>query len=77
MIYTLFSRIEEKKIKNKKRVKGENMSKNKNKKEESERKWEVAPIIDFFAENPDLLTTIIGKSTRGGTFKVKRSSGQL
>lgn len=53
------------------------MSKNKNKKEESERKWEVAPIIDFFAENPDLLTTIIGKSTRGGTFKVKRSSGQL
>ena len=54
------------------------MSKKKNKNEKSEIKWkEVAPIIDFFAEHPDLLTTIIGKSTRGGTFKVKRSSGQL
>lgn len=54
------------------------MSKKKNKNEESERKWEkVAPIIEFFAEHPDLMATIIEKSTRGGTFKVKRSSGQL
>lgn len=54
------------------------MRKNKNKNEESERKWEkVSPIVEFFAEHPDIMTTIIGKSTRGGTFKVKRSSGQL
>ena len=40
---------------------------------ESERKWEkVAPIIEFFAEHPDLMATIIEKSARGGTFKVKR-----
>ena len=54
------------------------MSKKKNKNEKSERKWEkVAPIIEFFAEHPDIMATIIGKSARGGTFKVKRSSGQL
>ena len=49
------------------------MSKKKNKNEESERKWEkVAPIIEFFEEHPDLMATIIEKSARGGTFKVKR-----
>lgn len=52
------------------------MNNKKNKNEESERKEKVAPIIEFFAEHPDLMATIIGKSTRGGTFKVK-SSGQL
>lgn len=40
---------------------------------ESERKWEkIAPIIEFFAEHPDIMATIIGKSARGGTFKVKK-----
>lgn len=54
------------------------MSKKKNKNEKSEIKWkEVAPIIEFFIEHPDLMATIIEKSVRGGTFKVKRSSGQL
>lgn len=49
------------------------MNNKKNKNEESERKWEkVAPIIEFFAEHPDLMATIIEKSARGGTFKVKR-----
>lgn len=41
---------------------------------ESERKWEKAsPMIEFFAEHPDVTATIIGKSARGGTFKVKKS----
>ena len=61
------------KKKNKKSKKEKNMSKNKNRNEESKRKWEkVTPIIEFFAEHPDLMATIIEKSARGGTFKVKR-----
>ena len=54
------------------------MNNKKNKNEELEKKWEkIAPIIEFFAEHPDIMATIIRKSTRGGTFKVKRSSEQL
>ncbi len=54
------------------------MNNKKNKNEESEKKWEkVAPIIEFFTEHPDIMATIIGKSTTSGTFKVKRSSEQL